>query len=70
MMRIGRFVIDRNGLQPFDAAALKPTGQPIHIADELAFGGANGRGDFDVSRAAENPVLMYFQGAVAAAGRG
>jgi hypothetical protein len=34
MMRIGRFVIDRNGLQPFDAAARDllanvPDGEPI-----------------------------------------
>jgi Tol biopolymer transport system component len=55
--------------QPFDAAALKPTGQPIHIADQLAFS-ANGRGDFDVARAADNPVLIYFQGVTATAGRG
>jgi hypothetical protein len=36
MMRIGRFVIDRNGLQPFDAAAREllanvPDGEPITL---------------------------------------
>src|SRR6201992_1808114 len=36
MMRIGRFVIDRNGLQPFDAAARDllanlPNGEPITL---------------------------------------
>jgi Tol biopolymer transport system component len=56
--------------QPFDASSLKLKAQPIHVADQLRFSGANGRGSFDVSRAAEDGALIYFQGAAAATGRG
>ena len=44
--------------QPFDAGTLALAGEPVHIADQLAFSAANGRGHFDVS---QNGVLLYFQ---------
>ena len=44
--------------QPFDAATLTFTGDPVHLADQLAFSPTNGRGHFDVS---QNGVLLYFQ---------
>jgi Tol biopolymer transport system component len=50
--------------QPFNAETLALAGEPIHIADQLAFSGANGRGHFDVS---QNGVLLYFQGGGTAA---
>jgi eukaryotic-like serine/threonine-protein kinase len=53
--------------QPFDAKKLALTGEPVHVADEVAESSASGRGDFDVSA---NGVLMYFQGVGISAGRG
>jgi Tol biopolymer transport system component len=56
--------------QPFNANKLKPTGDPVHIADQVAFSPTNGRGNFDVS---QNEALLYFQsqgGANAPSGRG
>jgi Tol biopolymer transport system component len=50
--------------QPFNADTLALTGVPVHIADQLAFSGANGRGHFDVS---QNGALLYFQGGGTAA---
>ena len=44
--------------QPFNAKTLALAGEPFHIADQLAFSAANGRGNFDVS---QNGVLLYFQ---------
>jgi eukaryotic-like serine/threonine-protein kinase len=35
-----------------------PTGEPLHIADQVGFSSANGRGSFDVS---QNGGLVYFQ---------
>ncbi len=51
--------------QPFDAKKLAPAGEPVHIADQLGFSAANGRGNFDVS---QNGVLLYFQGGGALGG--
>src|SRR5262249_33726192 len=45
--------------QAFDARKLSVSGEPVRVADEVAFDGANGRGDFGVSR---NGVLAYFYG--------
>ena len=57
--------------QPFNAKTLALDGEPVHIADQLGFSAANGRGNFDVS---QNGVLLYSQtggtGAGAMAGRG
>ena len=53
--------------QPIDVKAQTLTGQPIHLADELAFNSSNGRGSFDVS---QNGVLLYFQGQGGPSGRG
>ena len=53
--------------QPFDAKKLALTGEPIHVADDVADSPSNGRGTFDVS---QNGVLMYFQGTGISAGRG
>ena len=53
--------------QPFNADTLALTGDPVHIADQLGFNGATGRGHFDVS---QNGVLLYFQGVGAGAGGG
>lgn len=53
--------------QPFDADTLALEGEPVHIADQLVFSGANGRGHFDVS---QNGVLLYFQSGGAGAGGG
>jgi Tol biopolymer transport system component len=53
--------------QAFDTAKLTLSGEPIHIADEVADSAANGRGNFDVS---QTGVLMYFQGSGTTAGRG
>jgi Tol biopolymer transport system component len=53
--------------QPFDDVKLTLSGEPIHIADEVADSAANGRGTLDVS---QNGVLMYFQGAGTTTGRG
>jgi hypothetical protein len=52
--------------QPFDAGkvALR-TGDPLHIADQLDFSTANGRGYFDVS---QKGALVYFQGLGSGAG--
>ena len=44
--------------QPFDAKKLAPAGDPLHIADQLGFNPANGRGNFAAS---QNGVLLYFQ---------
>src|SRR5207253_6548727 len=44
--------------QPFDAKKLMLTGDPLHVADQVAFASTNGRGNFDVS---QNGVLTYFQ---------
>lgn len=51
--------------QPFNAKTLALAGEPLHIADQLAFSGATGRGHFDVS---QNGVLLYFQGGGTGAG--
>ena len=53
--------------QPFNADNLALAGEPVHVADQLAFSAANGRGNFDVS---QNGVLLYFQGGGAAGGAG
>jgi Tol biopolymer transport system component len=53
--------------QPFDAAKLTPSGEPIHIADQIGFTATNGRGIFDVS---QNGVLLYFQGGATGTGGG
>jgi Tol biopolymer transport system component len=53
--------------QPFDAKKLALSGEPVHIADDVADNAANGRGTFDVS---QNGVLMYFQGTGISTGRG
>jgi len=50
--------------QQFDAKALKTSGQPFHIADQVEFISTNGRGNFDVSQTGS---LAYFQ---AQGGRG
>ncbi|MDO8677264.1 MAG: protein kinase [Acidobacteriota bacterium] len=50
--------------QPFNADTLALAGDPVHIADQLGFSSANGRGHFDVS---QNGVLLYFQGGGATA---
>ena len=54
--------------QPFDPDSLALVGDPVHIADQLAFNAATGRGSFDLS---QNGVLLYTQGggATGAAGR-
>jgi Tol biopolymer transport system component/tRNA A-37 threonylcarbamoyl transferase component Bud32 len=44
--------------QPFDAKKLTMTGEPLHVADQVAFTPTTGRGDFDVS---QSGVLTYFQ---------
>jgi Tol biopolymer transport system component len=44
--------------QPFDANHLRFTGDPVHVADEVA-SSTGGHGDFAVS---QNGVLVYFQG--------
>lgn len=51
--------------QPFNADTLALAGEPLHIADQLGYSGANGRGHFDVS---QNGVLLYFQSGGAAGG--
>lgn len=56
--------------QPFDAQKLALTGDPLHIADQVAFSPTNGRGSFDVS---QKGWLVYFQdqaGGGAPSGRG
>ncbi|HET9384098.1 MAG TPA: protein kinase [Gemmatimonadales bacterium] len=53
--------------QAFDPDRLEPTGDALHIADELAFNATNGRGSFDVS---QNGVLLYYQGQGGPSGRG
>ena len=45
--------------QAWDSKSLALTGEPLHIADELAFNATNGRGSFDAS---QNGALLYFQG--------
>lgn len=45
--------------QPFDATSRTLGGEPIFLADQLAFSGASGRGHFDVS---QNGVLLFVQG--------
>ena len=54
--------------QPFDAKALRFTGDPVQVAGDVS-SGADGRGNFSVS---QNGVLLYFQGIAGAssAGRG
>jgi Tol biopolymer transport system component len=52
--------------QPWNAKALALEGQPVHIADDLAFTPTTGRGNFDVSR---NGVLLYYQGQSGVSGR-
>jgi Tol biopolymer transport system component len=49
--------------QQFDGERV--TGDPVHVADRLAFTTSNGRGHFDVS---QNGVLLYAQSAGAAGG--
>jgi eukaryotic-like serine/threonine-protein kinase len=44
--------------QPVNAKKLALTGEPLHVADQVAFSSTNGRGSFDVS---QNGVLTYFQ---------
>jgi Tol biopolymer transport system component len=44
--------------QPFNAKKRTTTGEPLHVADQVAFTSTNGRGSFDVS---QNGVLTYFQ---------
>jgi serine/threonine protein kinase/Tol biopolymer transport system component len=44
--------------QPFNPGKLALTGEPLHVADQVAFVSTNGRGNFDVS---QNGVLTYFQ---------
>jgi Tol biopolymer transport system component len=51
--------------QPFNAKKLVLAGEPVHIADQLGFSAASGRGNFDVS---QNGVLVYFQGGGASGG--
>jgi Tol biopolymer transport system component len=51
--------------QPFDDRRLALEGEPVHLADEVAFD-ASGRGEFDVSQAG---VLLYYQGVSATSGR-
>jgi len=45
--------------QRFDAKKFTLSGDPLHIADQVAFSSTNGRGSFDVS---QKGVLLYFQG--------
>jgi Tol biopolymer transport system component/tRNA A-37 threonylcarbamoyl transferase component Bud32 len=54
--------------QPFDAAGLRFTAEPVHVADDVS-SGPSGHGNFAVS---QNGVLLYFQGVGAASttGRG
>lgn len=51
--------------QPFDPNTLALAGEPIYLADRLAFSGSNGRGHFDVS---QTGVLLYFQSGGAGGG--
>ena len=44
--------------QPFDPKRRTITGDPIHIADQVAFNTTHGRGSFDVS---QQGALLYFQ---------
>jgi Tol biopolymer transport system component len=53
--------------QAFDTGKLALSGNPIHVADDVASSSGNGRGSFDVS---QEGSLVYFQGAGAPAGRG
>jgi Tol biopolymer transport system component len=53
--------------QPFDARKLALTGEPVHVADEVATSSGNGRGNFAAS---QTGTLLYFQGAGAPTGRG
>jgi Tol biopolymer transport system component len=53
--------------QAFDYKSRVLSGDPIHVADDVASSSGNGRGNFDVS---QNGSLLYFQGAGAPAGRG
>jgi len=46
--------------QPFDAKKLELRGDPLHIADQVAYDSSNGRGDFNVS---QKGALVYFQDA-------
>jgi Tol biopolymer transport system component/predicted Ser/Thr protein kinase len=48
--------------QPFDARTLALKGEPVHVADGVAFNPGSGRGVFDVS---QNGTLLYFQGVAA-----
>ena len=45
--------------QPVDEGTLKTSGDALHIADQLDFNPASGRGSFDVS---QEGALVYFQG--------
>jgi eukaryotic-like serine/threonine-protein kinase len=54
--------------QPFNAARLSVSGEPVRIADEITYDGSTGRGDFAVSRSG---VLAYnFGSSVNAGGTG
>jgi Tol biopolymer transport system component len=53
--------------QAFDPKSRVLSGDPVHVADDVASSSGNGRGNFDVS---QNGSLLYFQGAGAPAGRG
>ena len=44
--------------QPFDAANLAVAGDPVHLADQVAFDPSNGRGNFAVSQTGD---LLYYQ---------
>jgi serine/threonine protein kinase/Tol biopolymer transport system component len=52
--------------QPFDAKALRFSGDPVQVAGDVS-GGAEGRGNFSVS---QNGVLLYFQGIAGATSGG
>jgi Tol biopolymer transport system component len=49
--------------QHFDSKSLIVSGDPVRIADEVTFSGANGQGNFAVSRTG---VLVYLQGGASA----
>jgi Tol biopolymer transport system component len=53
--------------QAFDAKKLLLSGDPLHVADQVASISSNGHGNFDVS---QNGALLYFQGTSAPTGRG
>jgi hypothetical protein len=55
--------------QAFDARTLTPSGDALHIADQLEFNAATGRGSFDVSQHG-GLVLFQAQGGARGGGRG